>query len=119
VIAAIDDVPKLSTVNPMLLPVTPPDNVNDEPESICTSDAANIVTAPEIVFVPLVLRIAPTSADDTVTPSPLISIGSATVTSPETCNVASFATVVPVPELPNDELFVITTTPADTLVRPV
>ena len=115
VIAAIDDVPTLSTVNPMSVPVTPPDNVNDEPVSICTSDAANIVTAPEIVFVPLVLRITPLVD----TPEPVISIGSATVKVPDNDNTALFATVVPVPEPPNDELFVIATTPAETLVAPV
>ena len=91
VIAAIDDVPTLSTVNPMSVPVTPPDNVNDEPVSICTSDAdVSNVTAPEIVFVPLVLRIAPTLD----VPAPVISIGSKTVTPFEIDNVALFATVV-------------------------
>ena len=122
VIAAIDDVPGLSTVNPMLLPVTPPDNVNDEPESICTSDAANIVTAPEIVFVPLVLRIAPTSANASVTPSPLISIGSKTVTSFEIDNVALFATVVlprVTPLSPSAVLLLIATTPVEIVVSPV
>ena len=90
VIAAIDDVPALSTVNPMSVPVTPPDNVN-EPASICTSDAdVNNVTAPEIMFVPLVLLIAP--AFDT--PVPVISIGSATVKVPDNDNAALFATVV-------------------------
>jgi hypothetical protein len=122
VIAAIDDVPTLSTVNPMSVPVTPPDNVSDERVSICTSDAANIVTAPEIVFVPLVLRIAPTSANDSVTPSPLISIGSATVKSPDNANVALFSTVVlpRVPPLsPSAVLSRIATTPVEIVVFPV
>ena len=127
VIAAIDDVPGLSTVNPILLPVTPPDNVNDDPESICTSDAdVNSVTTPEIVFVPLVLRIAPTSADDTVTPSPVISIGSATVTPFEIDNVALLATVVlprvvvsPTVVSPSAVLLLIATTPVEIVVLPV
>jgi hypothetical protein len=122
VIAAIDDVPTLSTVNPMSVPVTPPDNVNDEPVSICTSDAANIVTAPEIVFVPLVLRIAPTSANASVTPSPVISIGSKTVTPLEIDNVALFATVV-LPRVPafspSAVLLLIATTPVEIVVSPV
>ena len=100
----------------------PPDNVNDEPVSICTSDAANIVTAPEIVFVPLVLRIAPTSANESVTPSPLISIGSATVTPFEIDNVALFATVV-LPRVPafspSAVLLLIATTPVEIVVSPV
>ncbi len=117
VIAAIDDVPTLSTVNPILLPVTPPDNVN-EPASICTSDAdVNNVTAPEIMFVPVVLRIAPFGL--LVNPRPLTVIGSATVKSPDSDNAAPDDTVVPVPEPPNDELFVIATTPAETVVVPV
>ena len=117
VIAAIADVPTLSTVNPILLPVTPPDNVN-EPASICTSDAnVNNVTAPEIMFVPVVLRIAPFGL--LVNPRPLTVIGSATVKSPDSDNAAPDDTVVPVPELPNDEFFVIATTPAETVVVPV
>jgi hypothetical protein len=121
VIAAIDDVPTLSTVNPMSVPVTPPDKVN-EPASICTSDAANIVTAPEIMFVPLVLRIAPTSANASVTPSPVISIGSATVTPFEIDNVALFATVVlprVSPFLPSAVLLLTATTPVEIVVLPV
>ena len=118
VIAAIDDVPTLSTVNPMSVPVTPPDNVNDEPESICTSDAANNVTGPEIVFVPLVLRIAPTLD----VPAPVISIGSKTVTPFETDNVALFATVV-FPRIPASSpsavLLLIATTPVEIVVLPV
>ena len=73
-----------------MFPVKPPDNVKDEPVSICTSEAADNVTAPEIVFVPLVLRIAPTLD----VPAPVISIGSKTVTPFEIDNVALFATVV-------------------------
>ena len=122
VIAAIDDVPGLSTVNPMSVPVTPPDNVNDEPESICTSEAANIVTTPESMLMPLVPRIAPTSTNDSVTPSPLISIGSATVTPFEIDNVALFATVVlpRVPPLsPSAVLLLIATTPVEIVVLPV
>lgn len=123
VIAAIDDVPGLSTVNPMLVPVTPPDNVNDEPESTCTSDAdANNVTTPEIVLAPPVLRIAPTSAKDTVIPSPVISIGSATVTPFEIASVASFATVVfprNDPLSPSAVLLLIATTPVEIVVSPV
>ena len=119
VIAAIDDVPTLSTVNPMSVPVTPPDNVNDEPESTCTSDAdVNKVTAPEIVCEPLVLRIAP-SVD---TPEPVISIGSATVKVPDSDNAALFATVVfprVSPFLPSAVLLLIATTPAEIVVLPV
>ena len=116
VIAAIDDVPTLSTVNPMSVPVTPPDNVNDEPVSICTSDAANIVTAPEIVFVPLVLRIAPVveipvpeivNASPTNKPTPLI------------CTAAPEATVVAPAVVPRAELLLTTITPASTEVAPV
>ena len=118
VIAAIDDVPTLSTVNPMSVPVTPPDNVNDEPVSICTSDAANIVTAPEIVLVPPVLRIAPLLD----TPVPVISIGSVTVKVPDNDNAALSATVVlpRVPALsPSAVLLLIATTPVEIVVSPV
>ena len=119
VIAAIDDVPTLSTVNPMSVPVTPPDNVNDEPVSICTSDAdVSNVTAPEIVFVPLVLRIAPTLD----VPAPVISIGSKTVTPFEIDNVALFATVVlprVLPSSPSAVLLLIATTPVEIVVSPV
>jgi len=116
VIAATDDVPGLSIVNPMLVPVTPPDNVNDDPESICTSDAdVDSVTAAEITFVPDVLRIAP--ADDT--PDPVIVSGSATVIPPDTDNAAPDATVVPVPVPPNADALLIATTPAETVVAPV
>jgi hypothetical protein len=118
----IVEVPTESTVSVYVFPVKPPDNVKDEPVSICTSDAANIVTAPEIVFVPLVLRIAPTSADDSVTPSPLTSIGSATVTPFEIDNVASFATVVlprVLPLSPSAVLLLIATTPVEIVVLPV
>ena len=118
VIAAIDDVPTLSTVNPMSVPVTPPDNVN-EPASICTSDAdVNNVTAPEIMLVPLVLRIAP----PVDTPEPVISIGSATVKDPDNDNAALFATVV-LPRLPafspRAVLLLIANTPAEIVVSPV
>jgi len=119
VIAAIDDVPGLSTVNARLVPVTPPDNVNDEPESICTSDAAANVTAPEIVFVPEVLRIAPTSADDSVTPSPVMVIASATVTLFAIDNVASFATVVVPAVVPNEVEFLSATIPDVIVVAPL
>jgi hypothetical protein len=118
VIAAIDEVPTLSTVNPISLPVTPPDNVNDESVSICTSDAANIVTAPEIVCVPLVLRIAPLVD----TPEPVISIGSATVKVPDNDNAALFATVVlprVTPLSPSAVLLLIATTPVEIVVSPV
>ena len=119
VIAAIDDVPGLSTVNPMSVPVTPPDNVNDEPESTCTSDAdVNSVTTPEIVFVPLMFRIAPLVS----TPEPVISIGSATVTPFEIDNAALSATVVlprVSPFLPSAVLLLIATTPAEIVVLPV
>ena len=119
VIAAIDDVPTLSTVKSILLPVTPPDNVNDEPESICTSVAdVNKVTAPETVCVSLLLRIAPLVD----TPEPVISIGSATVKVPDNDNAALFATVVLPRELPlspSAELLLIHTTPAEIVVSPV
>ena len=122
VIAAIDDVPTLSTVNPILLPVTPPDNVNDEPVSICTSDAdVSNVTAPEIVFVPLVLRIAPFGLP--VNPRPLTVIGSViAVNEPDIDNSAPEAIVVEprnVPLSPNAVLLLIATTPAEIVVLPV
>ena len=80
--------------------------------------AAANVTKPVIVFVPLVLRIAPFGLP--VNPRPLTVIGSViAVNEPESDNSAPDDTVVPVPEPPNDEFFVIATTPADTLVRPV
>jgi len=119
VIAAIDDVPTLSTVNPMLLPVTPPDNLKDEPESICTSDAANIVTSPEIVFVPLVLRIAP------VVEMPVPEIVSGSVTparSADSDNAAPDATDVVPREVrlsPSAVLLLIATTPVEIVVLPV
>ena len=119
VIAAIDDVPGLSTVNPMSVPVTPPDNVNDEPESICTSVAdVNKVTAPETVCVPLLLRIAPLVD----TPEPVISIGSATVKVPDNDNAALLATVVFPREpkfSPSAVLLLIATSPAEIVVSPV
>jgi len=119
VIAAIDEVPTLSTVNPMSVPVTPPDNVNDDSESICTSDAdVNNVTTPVIVCEPLVLRIAPLVD----TPEPVISIGSATVKVPDNDNAALFATVVlprESPFLPSAVLLLIATTPVEIVVSPV
>ena len=116
VTAATDDVPGLSIVNAMLVAVTPPDNVNDDPESICTSDAdVDSVTAAEITFVPDVLRIAP--ADDT--PDPVIVSGSATVIPPDTDNAAPDDTVVPVPVPPNADALLIATTPAEIVVAPV
>ena len=121
VIAAIDDVPTLSTVNPKVLPVTPPDNVNDEPVSICTSELADNVTAPEIVFVPLVLRIAPFGLP--VNPRPLTVIGSViAVNGPTSDNSAPEATVVEprdVPLSPNAVLLLIATTPVEIAVLPV
>lgn len=122
VIAAIDDVPTLSTVNPILLPVTPPDNVNDEPESTCTSDAdVNNVTAPEIVCVPLVLRIAPFGL--LVNPRPLMVIGSFTsLRTPDSDNAAPEATDVEPrddPLSPNAVLLLIATTPVEIVVSPV
>ena len=87
VIAAIEDVPTLSTVNPKLLPVTPPDNVNDEPVSTCTSDAANNVTNPMTVFESPVLRIAPFGLP--VKPRPFIEIGSVTPVRPPDNNSAA------------------------------
>ena len=101
-----------------MFPVKPPDNVKDEPVSICTSEAADNVTAPEIVFVPLVLRIAPTLD----VPAPVISIGSKTVTSFEIDNVALFATVVlprVLPSSPSAVLLLIATTPVEIVVSPV
>ena len=101
-----------------MFPVKPPDNVKDEPVSICTSEAADNVTAPEIVFVPLVLRIAPTLD----VPAPVISIGSKTVTPFEIDNVALFATVVlprVLPSSPSAVLLLIATTPVEIVVSPV
>ena len=87
--------PTPSIVKPNVLPVKPPDMVSVEPVSICTSVAAPSVIAPESVFEPDVLRIAPTSADETVTPSPEIVNGSAELMPPDTESVALLATVVP------------------------
>jgi hypothetical protein len=115
----IVEVPTESTVRVRLSPVKPPDNVNDEPESICTSDAANIVTAPEIVFVPLVLRIAP------VVEMPVPEIVSGSVTparSADSDNAAPDATdVVPRddPLSPKAVLLLIATTPVEIVVLPV
>ena len=114
----IVEVPTESTVRVRVSPVKPPDNVNDEPVSICTSELANNVTAPEIVLVPLVLRIAPTLE----VPAPVISIGSKTVTPFEIDNVALFSTVV-LPRVPafspSAVLLLIATTPVEIVVLPV
>ncbi len=115
----IVEVPTESTVRVRVAPVKPPDIVNDEPVSICTSDAADIVTAPEIVCVPLVLRIAPVVA----IPVPEIVSGSVTpLRSPDSDNAAPDATdVVPRddPLSPNAVLLLIATTPVEIVVLPV
>ena len=118
VIAAIEVVAGLSTVKSILVPVTPPDNVN-VPVSLCTSDAdVNNDTTLEIVCEPLLLRIAPLVD----TPEPVISIGSATVKVPDNDNSAPFATVVLPRELPLSPSAVpllIHNTPVEIVVSPV
>ena len=116
VIAAIDDVPTLSTVNPKVLPVTPPDNVNDEPVSICTSDAANMVTAPVQMLLPETFRITPLVE----TPDPRMEMGSATVIPPDTSIDELFAVLIDVEpaDVPSDAAFETCTTPAEIVVAP-
>jgi hypothetical protein len=76
------------------------------------------VTAPEITFVPDVLRMAPTSTDETVTPLPVMVIASSTVTLFEIASVASFATEVAPAVVPRAVLLLIATTPDVTVVLP-
>ena len=76
------------------------------------------VTKPVIVFVPLVLRIAPFGL--LVNPSPLTVIGSAiAVNEPDSDNSAPDATVVAPAVVPRAELLLIATTPAEIVVVPV
>ena len=77
------------------------------------------VTRPVIVFESAVFRIAPTSALETVTPSPATDNGSATVIPPDKASVALLATVVPVDEFPSADALEIATTPAEIVVAPV
>jgi hypothetical protein len=77
------------------------------------------VTTPEITFVPDVLRIAPTSADETVTPLPVIVIASPTEMLFEMASVASFSTEVEPSAVPSAVALLIATTPDVTVVLPV
>ena len=72
-----------------------------------------------MVFEPDVLRIAPTSASETVTPSPAIDRGSPTEIPPESERVALLETAVPVDTLPSADEFEIATMPVVTEVAPV
>ena len=79
--------------------------------------AAN-VTKPVIVFVPLVLRIAPFGL--LVNPRPLKVIGSVTaVNEPESDNSAPDATLVEPAVVPRAVLLLIATTPVEIVVLPV
>ena len=89
------------------------------PASACTSAAAANVTRPVSVFTPETLRIAPTSAELTVTPSPEIVRGSAELMFPESSSVALFATVVAPDVVPRAFACEIATTPAETVVEPL
>lgn len=120
VIDPTEEVPALSISRLMFADVNPPDMVNVDPESICTSEASDeTVMRPEITFVPLVLRIAPTSAKDTVTPLPVMVIASAIVIPFDTDSVASFATVVAAAVVPSAVSLLIATTPVSIEVAPV
>jgi hypothetical protein len=74
---------------------------------------------PVNVFTPEMLRIAPTSAELTVTPSPETLSGSAELISPEIASVASLATVVVPAVVPRAFACEIATTPAETVVEPL
>ena len=79
--------------------------------------AAANVTKPVILFVPLVLRIAPFGLP--VNPIPLTVIGSViAVNEPESDNSAPDATVVEPVVVPRAELLLIATTPAEIVVLP-
>ena len=120
VIAAIDEVPSLSTTRLIPDPVTPPESVRVEPESTCTSEVTDeSVTTPEIAFVPDVLRIAPTSADETVAPLPVIVIASPMEMLFEMASVASFSTEVEPSAVPSAVALLIATMPDVTVVLPV
>lgn len=119
VIAPTEEVPALSMSKLMFPAVMPPDIVKSEPESICTSDLTDdSVIIPEITFVPAVLRIAPTSTDDTETPFPVIVMASATVMLFDNDNVTSLATDVAPAVDPSAVLLLIATTPASINVTP-
>ena len=75
--------------------------------------------APDRVFVPDELRIAPTSAAETVTPSPEIVMGSAELIPPDTSRVAFEATVVEPLAEPRALELAILTTPAEIVVSPL
>lgn len=88
--AEIVEVPTLSMVRFVFVPEIPPDIVNVEPESTCTSVAAPKVIAPDHTFVSAVLRNAPPS----LIPVPEIVNGSVTVTFPDTVTDAPLVTDV-------------------------
>ena len=120
VIAPTEEVPALSMSSPMLDALMPPDIVKFEPESIWISEFTDdSVINPEITFVPAVLRIAPTSTDDTVTPFPVIVMASATVMLFDNDNVASLATDVAPAVVPKAVALLMATTPDVTVVEPV
>ena len=80
--------------------------------------AAANVTKPVILFVPLVLRIAPFGLP--VNPRPLTVIGSViAVNGPTSDNSAPEATVVEPVVVPRAELLLIATTPVEIVVLPV
>ena len=71
------------------------------------------------MFAPEVLRIAPTSAVLTVTPSPETVSGSAELIPPEIASVALLATVVVPAVVPSALACEIATTPFETVVAPL
>jgi len=109
------EVPTLSMVRFVFVPVIPPDIVKVVPESIWISDVAPRVIAPDQIFVPDVFCSAP--ADDE--PSPEIVNASAMVTLPDTLIDAPLVTDVAAAVVPKLDAFDTAIEPALTVVAPV
>jgi hypothetical protein len=108
-------VPTPSTVRFVFVPETPPDIVNVEPESTCTSVAAPKVIAPDHSLELAVLRSAP----PVEIPVPEIVNGSAIVTFPDTVTDAPLVTDVAADVEPSAFEFDTATDPALMVVAPL
>ena len=118
------DVPSMSTVSAVSVPVIPAETVRLVPVSSCSSEAASINICDVSVGEPLVTRTAPTVASLTVTPAPRIVSGSSRVIVPAIASVAfvdKVPTVVPIPDAlaPSALALEIETTPSSMAVVPV
>ena len=124
IVAVCAEVPSMSTVSAVSVPVIPAGTVRFVPESSCSSEAASIDIWDASVGEPLVTRTAPTVALLTVTPAPRIVSGSSRVIVPAIASVAfvdNVPTVVPIPAAlaPSALALEIETTPSSMAVVPV